>query len=74
MGKHTVLVNFKVIDGETFSSEIDGDNKDELYKKVLGQVSDLLKGLIYGHKWEYLCILVPKRSSMQNATPPEATG
>jgi hypothetical protein len=73
VGKYTVLVNFKVIDGETFSSEIDGDNKDELYKKVLKQVSDLLKGLIYGHKWEYLYILSPKQSSMQNVTPPEAT-
>ena len=65
--------HFKMIDGETFSSEINGDNKDELYKKVLEQVSDLLKGLVYGHKWEYMYILAPKQSSVQNVTPPEAT-
>ena len=64
MGKHTVLVNIKLIDGETLTSKVDGDNKDELYKEVLEQVSDLLKGLVYGHKWEYLHIISPKQSSM----------
>jgi hypothetical protein len=73
MGKHTVLVNSRMTDGKSFSSKVDGDNKDELYKKVLEQVSDLLKGLIYEHKCEYLYIMTPKQSPMQNVTPPEAT-
>jgi hypothetical protein len=72
MGKHTVRVN-SMTDGKMVSSEIDADNKDELYKKVLEQVSDLLKDLIYEHKCQYLYIATPKQSPMQNVTPPEAT-
>ncbi|MGD8513408.1 MAG: hypothetical protein PVG85_05620 [Deltaproteobacteria bacterium] len=69
MEKHTVLISVKTIDGETFSAKVYGDSKEQLYEAALQQVSDSLRGLIYGHRWEYVNIAVPSQEDGQSAAP-----
>jgi hypothetical protein len=69
MEKHTVLVSFKTIDGETFTAKVHADSKDELYEKALKQVGDSLRGLIYGDRWEHVNIAVASNEDEQTVTP-----
>lgn len=57
---HTVLVSFKMIDGETFTAKVRADSKDELYEKALKQVGDSLRGLIYGIDGNMSTLLSPQ--------------
>jgi len=63
MEKHTVLVSVKTIDGETFTAKVHGSSKEQLYEAALQQVGDSLRGLIYGHRWEYVNIAVPAKEN-----------
>jgi hypothetical protein len=66
MEKHTVLVSVKTIDGETFTAKVHGESKEQLYEAALQQVSDSLRGLIYGHRWEYVSIAVASKEDGQS--------
>jgi hypothetical protein len=68
MEKHTVLVSFKTIDGEIFTVKVHADSQDELHEKALKQVDDLLRGLIYGDRWEYVNIAVASNEDEQTVS------
>jgi hypothetical protein len=70
MEEYTVLVSVKTIDGDTFTAKVHGATKEQLYKAALQHVGDSLRGLIYGHRWEYVNIAVAAKED-EPATVPE---